>query len=236
MEKKKILKTLVGMGLAVAIAFTSVPQTASAASYSVSKLNTSAHAGSTYTIKTYFPGIGFQKMKVRFDSITKDFYYPSLYGNKYKKAEVKLHCSLPSSTQKKIKKNTVKMVRSSKLSRWSTSLLCGTYCIDATTGTIAKGLYSGSSAYATNSNSKTFRQRSGNFRASYTVTTSFDYDVTLIYDAFNEGNYLVGVAGTNKEVTTTNSKVTKFTNGDAPITSSAFYKKKMKKLSIWTRV
>ncbi len=236
MEKKKILKTLVGMGLAVAIAFTAVPQTASAAAYSESKLNTSAHAGSTYTIKTYFPGIGFQKMKVRFDSITKDYYYPTLYGTQYRKAEVKLHCSVPSSTQKKIKKNTVKVVRSSK-NRWSSSLLCGTYCIDATTGKIASNqLYSGTYGYSYNTNYKTFKQRSGHYSARYTLTTSWDFDYTLVYDAYNEGNFLVGVAGTSKEVSSTSGKVTNFTNGNAPITSSAFFKKKMKKLSVWTKI
>ncbi|MCR5342170.1 MAG: hypothetical protein K6E70_02250 [Butyrivibrio sp.] len=236
---RKVLKSLAGIALACAITFTAMPQTAHAVSYSASKLNTNASAGGSYTIKTYFPGIGYQKLKVRFDSITKDYYLPYLYNGMLKKATVEMHVSVPKSTQNKIKHNTVKIVRSSK-HRWD-DIMCGCYLIDATTGCAynnsnAAGKVRYAYGYSHNKEWKTFRQTSGYYRATYYLDTSWDTSYEVQYYTANEGNMLLGVAGTKKEVTKNSSKVTNFANGNAPITSSAFFKNKMKKLSIWTRL
>lgn len=236
---KKVLKSLAGIVLACAVTFTAIPQTAHAVSYSVNRLNTGANAGGSYTIKTYFPGIGYQKLKVRFDSITKDYYYPNLYRGLIKRANVEMHVSVPKSTQNKIKRNTVKIVRSSK-NRWN-DIMCGCYLIDANTGCCynnsnAAGKLKYAYGYTHNKEYKTFRQTSGWYRATYYLDTAWDTSYEVQYYTANEGNMLLGVAGTSKEVTNTSSKVTNFANGNAPITSSAFFKKSQKKLSIWTRL
>ena len=150
-----------------------------------------------------------------------------------------MHVSIPKSTQNKIKHNTVKIVRSSK-NRWD-DIMCGTYLIDANTGcaynnTTAVGKIKYAYGYSHNKEWKTFRQTSGWYRATYYLDTSWDVNYEVQYYTSNEGNMLLGVAGTKKEVTKNSSKVTNFANGIVPITSSAFFKNKMKKLSIWTRL
>ncbi|WP_026526628.1 hypothetical protein [Butyrivibrio sp. VCD2006] len=235
MEMKKVLRTIVGMGLAFAITFASMPQTASAAGYSVGKLNTGAKPGSTYTAKSYFPGIGYQNMKVRFSSVTKEDAMPfGRYKGMYTKATVNMHVSMPKSTEKKIKNNVVKIIRSSK---YRNKRIIGTCLfLDSYTGCIPSDLYQGTGADESNVKRKTFHQKQNRYNAWYTTTTAFDQTTTLVYDSMNDGKYLVGYAGVGKEVTANSSSVTNFANGNAPITSSAFFKKKLKKLSIWTRI
>ncbi|WP_044912589.1 hypothetical protein [Butyrivibrio sp. WCE2006] len=241
MKKTKIFKTLIGTVLTFALTFAAVPQTASAAAYSSDKINTSAQAGQSYTIKTYFPGIGFQKVKVNFSTVSKeDGYYR--FGRTItpaKKAQVVMRCSLPKATQNKIKNNVVKIYKASKY-HYANNKLFSTV-MDANTGiafnnsNLAGKLYEVSS-YTSDSSSKVFRQTAAGWRVNYTIQTNVSINYDIIYPSQNEGNILVGTAGASKEVSSNSTKITNFMHGNTPITNSVMFKKKMKNLSIWTRL
>ena len=241
MEKKKVLRTLMGMVLAIAITFAAIPQTASAAAYSLGKINTGAQPGGTYTIKTYFPGIGFQSIKVSYDNISKQSGYLKVGYNQYVpaiQANVTMRVSIPNSTQKKIKQNCGKIVLAGRYTK--NRQIPEAFLVDATTGCCftnsnCSGKVYAAKADARSISSKVFRQRYGHYNCTYTCETSYAFDYTIFYPPTNEGNLLIGVAGTNKDISQTSSKVSNFKNGYAPITSSAFYKNK-KKLSIFARI
>ncbi|WP_029321767.1 hypothetical protein [Butyrivibrio sp. AE3004] len=240
MEKRRILKTLLGTALAIAITFAAVPQTAKA--YSPSQLNTNGVQGKTHTIKSYFPGIGYQKINVKFESITKEdgaFRYGSSYYPA-KKANVVVRCTLPKATLNKIKQNTVKMYKASKYKTANNNFCIAvldaeTGCAFNSTNMVGKA-YAASISQGYNTKRTTYRQTADHFRVTYPCLTTWTQDVTVYYPPANEGNILVGVAGTAKEVSVYSTKRTNFTSGSSPITSSVFFKKKMKNLSIWTRI
>ena len=230
---KKIYELLLAALLTLTI-FLSVPQTVTAVSYSADKLNASACSGKKYTIKTYFPGIGYQKMNVRFDTVYKRDVNYIYEGHSFdaKKVKVNIHCSYPKSTLNKIRNNLAKLIITSK--HKNTGLNRASFLLDANTGYIGK-VYECNVAVIKNEK-KMLIQKKENLEARYTLPNVWDLSYTVVYPAKRDGDFIVGVCGTSNETTMKNSYVTEFKQGNAPITDSAFYKNKMKKLSIWKRL
>lgn len=231
---KKVFRSLSAIILASIIIFANTPGTVRAAGYSADMLNTTAKENGTYTIKTYFPGIGFQKMKVRFDTVEKKDGEYVYEGKKYKskQAKVSIHCYYPKSTLNKIKKNIVKIVKASKYK--NSAMNRASFILDAETGQLG-GVYT-CKRMVTRKQLKKLVQRKGNVEAEYTLNKNWDVTYELEYPKKSEGKILIGVTGTRKEIGTNNSNIAKFSSGQVPFTSTPYYKKNMKSLSIWTKL
>ena len=237
---RKIARIL--LGTIIAIIFSAIPSKSKAVSYSADKINTDAREKESYTIKTYFPGIGFQKMNVNFDVVKKEsgtfrssdgHYFPAI------RATITMRCTIPKATQNKIKRNTVRIVKASK-NRYNAQMP-GAFVIDVVSGCTFNNENATGKVYSIKGKvhdkvEKTFKQKSKGLTCWYHINTGWIVDYSVIYNKKYEGNILVGVAGTAKDVSKQNYKVTSFTNGSAPVTSSAFFKNNKKDLSIWTKI
>ncbi|SEK46251.1 MULTISPECIES: hypothetical protein [unclassified Butyrivibrio] len=231
---KKVFKILSMVILASVIVFSYTPHTVSAAAYSQGMLNTSAKENGTYTIKTYFPGIGYQKMKVRFDTVEKkdgEFVYNGK-SYKAKRAKVSIHCYYPKSTLNKIKNNAAKIVMASK--HKNSALDRGSFILDADTGRLGSVL--SCKMIVTNRELKKLVQRKGNVKASYTITQNWDVTYDVTYPKKSEGKLLIGITGVKKEIGKNSGGFSEFSSGRASITSTPYFKKNMKSLSIWTKI
>ncbi len=233
----KIVKSFLSLMLALVLAFSFAPVSASAA-VPTSKLRTNAVAGKSYTVKTVLPGKVTVNAKVK---VISAIAVPNAQGNGVTAAQVKMHVEFPKSQVNKVKKNVNKIVQSSPVIR-----RVGNYryvkshyefqpvVIDRTTGKIPnadKDRRAGAFKIE-NAVQKRFTQN----RSSMDFVQSYDITFGAAYMDGDDGNILMGVAGVKTPTFDGDNKVKKFASGSAPITKTNFYNKKDKKLSIWVRL
>ena len=230
---KKVLKSLVAVMLALVLTFTFAADTANAATVA-SKLRTNAKVGKTYTVKTYFPGVGYQKVNVKFATVNKTV--DQSYGVNINMADVVVNYSIPASTRNVLKRNTVKVVRAGN-GRFS---IGSPLAIDATSGKILSMSTTNNQASqkvaTSNQKNKVYKQTQGYYHATLTLPIKYTETFHIEYFDSYAGNILVGYAGVKKKTSSYDSNISSFAYGNKSITGTNYFKKKKKDLSIWLKL
>jgi hypothetical protein len=234
---KKIVKSFVSLMLALVLAFSFAPVSASAAS-ATSKLRTNAVQGKKYKVKTVLPGNIAIKANVTVQSAVT---VPNYQGKGATLAQVKMHVEYPKSEVNKVKNNVNKIVQSSPVIR-----KVGNYryvkshyqilpmALNRENGKLpnAQTDNRACSIQMTNADTKTFKQN----RSQMEFTKSYDVTFTAAHMDGDDGNMLLGVAGVKSPTYDGDKKIAKFIKGSTSITKTNFYNKKDKSLSIWVKL
>ncbi len=233
---KKIVKSFVSLMLALVLALSFAPVSASAAS-ATSKLRTNGTPNKSYSISTVLPGKVSVSAKVKVESAAS---VPNYNGSGYTVSVVKMHVAFPKSQINKVKKNVSRIINASPVISTTRS---GNYvkktvkphysvypvAVNRSTGKLLDGKRLACKASIANDNVYTYKQ--GNYSMQF--VPSFDITFATASLDNDTGNILVGISGVKAPTFSGDKKIAKFASGKTSITKTNFYNKKNKKLSIW---